>query len=426
MLSSLGTNVLIIKQKFKENRVVIESILAASYFIGIIMWTVHNKKLSFKLLSQAHRSSHLRKLKNSIEVFLKHGPFSSGFDQAAQATAVTKNDPTEYFGKRIMVLKPPISSREKGVLYIMFSELIADIPRLFDMKKLLDDYILVLEPSWSGYCEIGILQYTLFDNEVFVLSAENDDFRFLSQLKSNLVPIRLGPCDWVDPRISEKFLSGKKQFDIVMNSHWGDSKRHYVLFEALKKLPTSLGVALIGVPWRGNNKSVVQQLAKYYRVEQQITFFERIPYEEVMKICCESKLGILLSLKEGSNRALAEIIFCDTPVILLNNHVGGIRKNIVDQTGIITDEKNLPQSISRIVGEYHKFSPRKWAVENISCFASSQKLNDIIRKRTVGQGREWSKDIACRSNSPESRYCYDSDSKMLNDFNHNLRNYLIK
>jgi hypothetical protein len=194
----------------------------------------------------------------------------------------------------------------------------------------------------------------------------------------------------------------------------------------MTKLQTSLRVALIGVPWRGNNMGAVLQLAKHYRVEQQITFYERIPYEKVMKICCESKLGILLSLKEGSNRALSEIIFCNTPVILLKNHVGGIRKNIVDQTGIITDEKNLPKSISQALDEYHKFSPRKWAVENISCFASSQKLNDIIRKRTVDQGGEWSNDIAYRSNSPESRYCYDSDSKMLDSFNYNLRNYLKK
>ena len=62
-------------------------------------------------------------------------------------------------GKRIIVLKPPVSSAEPGVLMVMFSETFPLLPKFFDMEKLLADYILVLEPSWAGYCTADLLHY---------------------------------------------------------------------------------------------------------------------------------------------------------------------------------------------------------------------------------------------------------------------------
>jgi len=51
-----------------------------------------------------------------------------------------------------------------------------------------------------------------------------------------------------------------------------------------------------------------------------------------MDITCRATVSILPSLKEGSNRAMAESMFWNVPVVVLTNHVGGITKNIVPET----------------------------------------------------------------------------------------------
>jgi hypothetical protein len=407
-------------QRVKENRTLIELILLFLCIFGAANWILRNKRLGFVLLAQVHRSSHNRTLRAAVEARIRaYIP-----DSRERPVTLTLSEFKHFFSTRIMVLKAPVSSAEKGVLHVKFSELIQELPCFFDMNRLLNDYILVLEPSWTGYCDAGILQYRRFNDDVFVLSPEIHDFQFLTSLNSNLIPVYLGPCDWVDPRISHEFIGCEKRFDIVMNAHWGESKRHYLLFATLAQLPKDIRVALIGVPWRGRTSTDILRLATYYGVRDQLTIFERLPYTEVMQICCQSKCGILLSLKEGGNKALAEMIFCDIPVILLEHHVGGIRKNIVPETGLIVRQAELFSSILELIDGSRSFSPRKWAMESISCFVSRRKLNDVIMERAISTGAPWSTDIVCRSNSPESRYCDDNDYRFFSRYNDGLATYL--
>ena len=214
-------------------------------------------------------------------------------------------DIARFFGNRLLVLKVP-TSQEKGVLFVMFSETIQQLPACMNMPALLKDYTLVFEPSWSGYCFWGLLQYNQFREDIFVLAAEDDDFRFLRSLKSNLIPVKLGPCDWVDPNVAVPYLHNSKMFDIVMNSNWAAWKRHYVLFKMLANAGRRFSVVLIGLKWGGRTKEDIVDLAKAYSIHDQITLMDQIPYDQVMRVTCQSKVSVLLSLKEGSNRAIAE------------------------------------------------------------------------------------------------------------------------
>lgn len=130
---------------------------------------------------------------------------------------------------------------------------------------------------------------------------------------------------------------------------------------------------------------------------------------------------MLLSLKEGGNRAIAESIFCNVPVLLLRQHIGGVAKNIVPQTGVSIEEKDLEWATEHLLRK--NIDPRQWGLEHISCSKSSDRLNGILREHAVLQGRPWTEDIAERSNSPEGRYVFDVDARRLRIHNEALKKY---
>jgi glycosyltransferase involved in cell wall biosynthesis len=182
-------------------------------------------------------------------------------------------------------------------------------------------------------------------------------------------------------------------------------------------------VLLIGGNWGGKTASDVAALADYYDVKDQLTFVEHIPYERVMDLTCRAKVSLLLSLKEGSNRAIAESIFCNVPVIVLSTHVGGIVKNVQPETGLLVEEAGLEDSVEKLHDS--KLNPREWGMTHISFTQSSKKLNDILQAHAVRTGRPWTVGIAARSNSPESKYANADDARRLGPWNRDLASYLI-
>ncbi len=63
-------------------------------------------------------------------------------------------------------------------------------------------------------------------------------------------------------------------------------------------------------------------------------------------------------------------------------------------------------------------------MEHISGVNSTERLNTVLRDRALQQGKPWTQDIAVRSNSPESKYCFEMDAERLNPWNAKLKDYL--
>lgn len=363
------------------------------------------EKLAFKI----HRSARSGLARRLVE------PIIVDIARSNRCKPTRTNQPPDFIRSRVMILKPHVSAQEPGVLKIMFSDMIERLPRIAGFAELSKRYRLVVEPSWTGAADPGLLQYASHPDPVVVLAGAESDFEFLTKLSSSLRPIRIGPCDWVDPRRAEPYLGQPKRFDLVVNSTWAAWKRHHVLFAALARLPAPIRVALIGVPWDGGTLDGVMACARDYGVADQLTVFERISFDRVMEVHTQSRAAALLSLKEGSNRALAEAMFCDVPVILLDQHWGGISKNVVPETGIITAEQNLPAAICEILDGRRTFSPRRWATEHISCVVSTGRLNTFLAGLAVERGEPWTRDILVHSNSPECTYWDPAESALLDD-----------
>jgi glycosyltransferase involved in cell wall biosynthesis len=408
----------VVAHRARENKWLVQIGLFVLVLIGFAQALVGKRAKSIKTLCQVHRTTRLPWMQQLVETRI----IANRDAIYREPRASSDRDISAFFGKRLLVLKAPASGGEKGVLFVMFSETFHLLHSRMNLEKLMQDYTLVFEPSWSGYCGPDLLDFTREADEIFVLAAEEGDFAFLQRLGSNLIPVEMGPCDWVDPRAAEPYLANPKEFDIVMNSNWASLKRHYALFRMLASAKERYKVALIGVKWGGKTRADIARLANFYGVTDQLTILERIPYERVMDVTCRSRVSILLSLKEGSNRAIAEGIFCNVPVIVLSNHVGGIKKNVVSQTGLLAKERNLESAIAHLL--HSSINPREWGMKYISCFESSTKLNAILRDHALRKGRPWTQDIAGRSNSPESTYIYASDAERLGPCNDGLKEYL--
>src|SRR5205807_6459024 len=94
------------------------------------------------------------------------------------------------------------------------------------------------------------------------------------------------------------------------------------------------------------------------------TLFEDIPHEEVARVVAESKVSLLLSQREGANKAIYESMFCGTPVIVYRHQCGINLDHVNARTGMLTDDEELADAIVHVLDHPEAFDPRDWPMQN--------------------------------------------------------------
>ena len=112
------------------------------------------------------------------------------------------------------------------------------------------------------------------------------------------------------------------------------------------RVRVALTAALVGYPL-GWQRSKVEALASNAGVTEQVTFFEDIPQEQVSRIVACSRVSVLLSREEGSNRAVYESMFCDTPVVVYAGHKGIDLEQVNDALADLREGRIAGRSIIR-------------------------------------------------------------------------------
>ncbi|HEX8243573.1 MAG TPA: hypothetical protein VF541_08760, partial [Longimicrobium sp.] len=152
----------------------------------------------------------------------------------------------------LIVLKPfDPATGEKGVLLVKYTEAIRRFAAMLDLGALAPRYAVVLEPSSWGYQDLAFLLYLGADLDVVVQAPWKPDHDWIAGLGANLVPVRQGAGDWVDPRQFAPLGRAERAYDLVMVSSWSPVKRHEELFRtlaALRRRGRRLRVALVGYP----------------------------------------------------------------------------------------------------------------------------------------------------------------------------------
>jgi len=310
-------------------------------------------------------------------------------------------------GDLILLKRYDSATGEKGVILLKYTQTLWRFPAMFDVAALASRYAFVLEPSSWGYEEPGFFLYVGADMDVIVQSPWARDYQFITGLESNLQGVRIGAGDWVDPRI---FSSNKpardRRFDIVAVSAWSALKRHEDLFRAAAALKTAgreLQIALIGYPldW---TQDKIRQLARKYGIEHLCTIYEAVPHSVVADVVGDSRLYVLMSRREGANKALYEALWCDTPVAVFDSHRGVNTDIVRGEIGTLYDADGLASAIRKVLDNPDRYHAREWAERNTGYRNSTAALNATLKRLSEARGLPWTNDIAEKINAPELLY----------------------
>lgn len=336
------------------------------------------------------------------------------FIEGVQPLAISQkffDDPSLLYEDEFIVLKP-YKEGEKGVLLLKYSYYFPLLPKFFNLNDVAKRYFIVLEPSWAGFFDKGILIYSELDDDVFVMTYEDRDKQFLEALNTNIKPVDIGPSWWVDHRMFKPVEGVERDIDVIMVAAWAAYKRHREFFIALAKLRKQgikYNVVLAGY---GAELGYIQAQAEKIGVADQITYYTKIPPQEVAKLVNRSKVNVLWSRFEGNNRAIIEGMFCDTPCILRKGHNYGQHYDYINsKTGMFAAENELASALQHMVENYDKYSPREYVMNHRSCIKATEILSEAIKQTSLNMGLRWSEDLHVKVNALDGM-TYFEDGEM--------------
>ena len=330
----------------------------------------------------------------------------------------------------LIILKPfDKATGERGVIMLMYSESILAAAALFDITALASRYMFVLEPSWWGYQDARFLLYLGSDLDVLVQSPRVGDFDFIASLQTNLVPTRVGAGEWGDPNVFRPRPPNKEAaFDAVMVSAWDPLKRHEVFFQAAaqfkQKRRRALRFALIGYDL-GWKRETIEHLLRQYGLESDCSIYENIRHAEVAEIVADSKMSLLLSRREGANRAIYESMFCNTPIIVYRHQCGVNLDHVNDRTGLLANDAELTEAICYVLDHCDQFDPRAWANENAGYDNSTRQINEALSEIATRRRLPWTRGMVAKKSAPNLRYAIPGLYKEFESEYERLGEYLL-
>ncbi len=312
----------------------------------------------------------------------------------------------ESMFRDIMILKAP-GAGEKGVIVLEYTVRFDLFVALYDYERIIKDYYIVLEPCWAGYCDPSILMFINDKTATIVQAPERRDYDFIERLNCSLKPVNLGSSDWIDADLFAPPAPGTpRNYDLIMVANWAKHKNHRKLFAALEQLRhRQISVVLVGIDWGGRTgQDILNEFRAFDLPHVKLEMKTNVPAREVADSLGRSKVFLLLSEKEGSNRAIVEALFANTPAILYENFVGGATGKITPQTGMLSSFEGLAQAIDKMLARHDQFTPRAWALEQTGSRNATRKLNSMLAAVAGSRGETWNVGIVEKVNNPNFNY----------------------
>jgi glycosyltransferase involved in cell wall biosynthesis len=214
----------------------------------------------------------------------------------------------------------------------------------------------------------------------------------------------------VNPDLYQPVPFEKKDVDIFMLANFGKYKRHHRLFAALRQLPRTVRVLLIGQRNAARTAETILQEARAYGVADRFELKQNAPEEEVLHGFARAKISLILSRREGSCVAVVESLFANTPIGLYADAEVGSRQFINEHTGRFLQHDQLVEQLLDFLANAQHYRPRQWALDHqISCYGSAQVLNRIVKETSLAAGHEWTVDLAPFHWRPDPRLIQEAD-----------------
>lgn len=305
----------------------------------------------------------------------------------------------------LIVLKKH-TPEEKGVILLKYARTFSAVVALFDMPRLRERFIFVLEPCWAGYCDPSILMNIERGHPLLVMCFTEDDYRYIERVAGPLVPVRLGPADWVNADVFAPPKETSKPYDLVMVANWGAHKRHVELFRALQNVrDRDVRVLLCGFAWANRTADDIRrEAAAYASPRVSVEILESVPQTQLAGYVSQSKVFVFLTRKEGDNKALVEAMFADVPSIVFDQTIGGAGSRVNPNTGVFAADAELGEKIVYMLDNYRQFTPRAWALANTGSAVSTKRLDEFLRDAVTRSGGRYTAGIVEKTNAPNLVY----------------------
>jgi glycosyltransferase involved in cell wall biosynthesis len=283
-----------------------------------------------------------------------------------------------------------------------------------DARRFFQKYLLVGASSWSppDYASFANLA-GLSDDPIFIGISNVTDVGDYQLFNPVIAAVPLMACDWIDPERYHPRPYASREIDILMVANWLPFKRHWLLFEALRRMDQRLRVVLIGHGGHGRTADDVWREARLFGVRQELELLTNVGTNDIVDYQCNSKIGALFSDREGSCVAVTESMFADAPVAMMKDAHVGAKAHINAQTGALVTRGTIHLELSALLERAGDMNARAWATSNISCQKSSELLNRQLRDYCQESGQPWTRDIVPLQWRYVPAYLRDSDQRAL-------------
>jgi glycosyltransferase involved in cell wall biosynthesis len=292
------------------------------------------------------------------------------------------------------IIKPWVGPREKGVVFVSFEDQWARLLACSNLRAFAERYWLVVAPTWCPpHSLVNAAFPAAYPGPIFTLISNLKDLEIFPRLSRRNVVVPLFASSWVNPAHYRPYPRDRREIDMLMVANFGKYKRHFALFRAMREMPRDVRVTLVGQPQDGRDANAIYAEAALYGVRERVTVHSSVTNEFLADALCRAKVSVIMSRREGSCVVVAESMFADTPVGLLDSAAVGSRAFVNEATGTLLRQSDLAEDLCAFVASARRYSPREWALRNISCHRSSEVLNDTLRTHALVNGQEWTRDI---------------------------------
>jgi glycosyltransferase involved in cell wall biosynthesis len=202
-----------------------------------------------------------------------------------------------------------------------------------------------------------------------------------------------------------------KAYDIVFNATFDDMprKRHNTMLDLLQDPLLQHKTALFLGRGKPENVQRFTRAIERQGLSRRAKVLANIPRQDVPAQLSRCRMGVHLALHENVCRSIYEYFRSDLPCVM-SSATGGMNPAIVNaQTGLIATDADLPAAIYRVLNQPHRFSPRRWFLEQSGASISSERLNRRFKQIFSDLGYTWREDIVELSSSGANRYVHQAD-----------------
>ena len=178
-----------------------------------------------------------------------------------------------------------------------------------------------------------------------------------------------------------------------MIANWEMLKRHQVLVWAIRALnDPPYRFALVGGKLSGTRREI-EALLTCYGIRDECNIDESTPQTVRNFLLNQSKVNVLVSRWEGSDRSLFEGSFASVQSVALRGIIGPNCGHSNDATGVMVDDGEFPAALHRFLREWSSY--------------------DSVRDLVFSRGKQWARDIVAKASILELRYVNPAHAERL-------------